>query len=333
MMEEVEQPEPEEDRIYEYLLDSGAINDVHAVAESIASSSATDWSADDGDADGAQRIADRLLEQNGDDVDRVLAAIVRDARLAADVRLVDGQWTGLLDIGPGRTPRQTFRNLNALARFPFTYDTYTGSYFRKLTKGLEYAYAIDDYFVPAGRVYAKLVDAAPDPACAVESFESLCEATHLRYLRPDLGKSVTAVCLLIRCLAAVCFRYAGSKSVRSAVTEFVTTVIRTDTLHRVNGRPRDRRSVAASPYAILCCVDPTARWFDRVRRYHSCRSAFFECLDGDRNLFKTVVSGFFHWMTEPIVPNRSDNNGATTVIRYKIQPPDNARYPFFFYLR
>lgn len=313
-MDETERPDAEEDRIFEYLLDSGVLNDVHAVAESIAGSSTADWSGDDDDA---QRIADRLLEQNAADVDRALEAIVRDARLAADVRLVDGRWTGLLDVGPGRSPRQTIRNLDALARLPFAYDTYAGTYFRKLTKGLEQAYAADAFFAPAGRVYAKLVDEAPDPDCAAESFGSLCEATHLRCLRPDFGKSVAAVCLLIRCLATVCVRCAGSKSVRSAVAEFVATVIRTDALHRLTGRPQDHlhRSDAASPYAILCCADPTARWFDRVCRYHSCRSAFFECLDGDRNLLKTVVSGFLHWMAEPIIPNRSDMNGTATVVR------------------
>ncbi|VVC26294.1 Hypothetical protein CINCED_3A008871 [Cinara cedri] len=317
-MEEVEQSDTEEDRIYEYLLDSGALNDVHAVAESIASSSTTDWSADGSESEDARRIADRLLEQNAEDVDRALEAIVRDARLATDVRLVDGRWTELLDIGPGRTPRQTLRNLDALARLPFAYDTYAGQYFRKLTKGLEHAYAVDAFFVPAGRVYAKLVDVAPDPDCATESFGSLCEATHLRCLRPDLSKSVAAVCLLIRCMATICVRCAGSKSVRSAVTEFVATVIRANALHRPTGRSQDHppRSDMTSPYAILYCADPTARWFDRVSRYHSCRSAFFDCLDGDRNLLKIVVSGFFHWMTEPIIPSKSDKNSATTVIRY-----------------
>jgi len=289
----------DEDRLYDYLLDSGVLDDVKTVAESVvgsasmSSSSAVDAAEDDPDADDdARRIADRLLEQNADDVERALNAIVRDLRLAAAEpgQLVDYRWPGLLDLHAGQPPRKTLRNLNALLRLPFTYDTYTGAYFHKLTKGLERTFAVDAFFHATVLVYAKLVDAAPDLEGAVESFGSLCEAVRLRCLRSrDFGKSVTSVCLLTRCLRAICKRASGSKNVKPAVVEFVATV---------SGDAGEHRG----PYAILCCADPTARWFDRVSKCYSSRSVFFECLHGDGRLLKTVVSSFFHWITAPKIP-------------------------------
>jgi len=284
----------DDDSLYEYLVDSGVLNDVKTVAESVVSlsSSASRTAADvDGPADSdARRIADRLLEQNADDVERALDAIVRNMRLATEPgQLVDYRWPRLLDVRPGQPPRKTLRNLNALVRLPFTYDTYTGAYFRQLTKGLEQTVVVDAFFEPTVRVYAKLVDTAPDMESAVESFGSLCEATHLRCLRQDVGKAVACVCLLTRCLSAVCKRGAGTKNAKAAVFEFVATV----------GADPGKYN---SPYAILCCADPTARWFDRVSKCYSSRSAFFACLDGDRRLLNAVVSSFFHWMVDPDIP-------------------------------
>lgn len=295
----------EDDFLYDYLLDTGVLNDVHTVAESIVSSSSVSSSVDldhsDVDVeDDARRVADRLLDQNAEDVERALDAIVRNVNLATDAgQLVDFRWPQLLDIGPGRTPRKTLRNLNALVRLPFTYDTYTGAYFRKLTKGLEQTIVVDAFFEPTVRVYAKLVDTAPDFESAAEGFGSLCEATHLRCLRQDFGKSVTSVCLLMRCLTAVCKRGAGSKNLKPAIVEFVATVM---------ANPNKDNS----PYVILCCADPTAQWFDRVAKFHSSRSAFFECLDGDRALLKTVVASFYNWMTEPKIP-KSEKKSAVVV--------------------
>jgi len=266
-------------RLYEYLLDCGAFNDVQSLAESIVGS--TDWSSDldggggdDADKDDdsvARRIADRLLEQNADDVDRALDAAVRDCLLATGSagRLVDRRWPGLVDIGPGRPARDTARSLNALLRLPFTYDTYAGPYFRRLTEGLSRALSADVHFGLAIRAYAKLVDSAPDPETAAESFGSLCEAAHARCLlrqRRDFGKTVTAVSLTARCLAAVCGRAAGCRAaVKPAVVEFVAAVA---------DDPGGR-----GPYAVLCCADPTATWFDAVSKYHSSRSVFFQVSD------------------------------------------------------
>ncbi|KAE9537938.1 hypothetical protein AGLY_005910 [Aphis glycines] len=287
------------------------------VAESIVGS--TDWSSDldgggddvDDDADDdsvARRIADRLLEQNADDVDRALDAAVRDCLLATGSagRLVDRRWPGLVDIGPGRSARDTARSLNALLRLPFTYDTYAGPYFRRLTDGLSRALSGDVHFGLAVRAYAKLVDAAPDPETAAESFGSLCEAAHARCLlrqRRDFGKTVSAVSLTVRCLSAVCGRAAGCRAaVKPAVVEFVATVA---------ADPGGR-----GPYAVLCCADPTATWFDAVSKYHSSRSVFFQCLDGDRKLLRAVVSGFHEWIVEPEIPRRSDDADIATVVRY-----------------
>lgn len=262
-------------RLYEYLLDSGALNDVHALAESIVGSSVSSCDLNDGgdddDEDAARRIADRLLELNADDVDRALDAAVRDALLATGSagRLVDRRWPGLVDIGPGRPARDIARSLNALVRLPFTYDTYAGAYFRRLTDGLCRAVSADVHFGLAVRVYAKLVDMAPDPETAAESFGSLCEATHARCLlrqRRDFGNTVAAVSLTVRCLSAVCKRAAGCRgAIKPAIVEFVATIA---------ADPGGR-----GPYAVLCCTDPTAVWFDTVSKYHSSRSAFFQVSD------------------------------------------------------
>ncbi|XP_026818694.1 uncharacterized protein LOC113557398 [Rhopalosiphum maidis] len=306
-------------RLYDYLLDSGAFDDVRALAESIVGSSVSssdvdgaggDDGDDDDDDDGAvaRRIADRLLEQNADDVDRALDAAVRDALLATGSagRLVDHRWPGLVDIGPGRLARDTARSLNALLRLPFTYDTYTGAYFRRLTDGLSRAVSADVHFSLAIRVYAKLVDTAPDPESAAESYGSLCEATHARCLlrqRRDFGKTVTAVSLTARCLSVVIKRAAGCRgAVKPAIVEFVATIA---------ADPGGR-----GPYAVLCCADPTATWFDTVSKYHSSRSVFFQCLDGDRKLLRAVVSGFHEWIVEPEIPRRSDDTDIAAVVRY-----------------
>lgn len=297
----------EDDLLYDYLLDTGVLNDVHTVAESIVSSSSVSSSADLDNSDldfedDARRVADRLLDQNSEDVERALDAIVRNVKLATEAgQLVDFRWSQLLDIGPGRPPRKTLRNLNALVRLPFTYDTYTGAYFRKLTKGLEQTIVVDAFFESTVHVYAKLVDMAPDFESAAESFESLCEATHLRCLRQDFGKSVTSVCLLMRCLSVICKRGSGSKNIKPAIVEFVTTVM---------ANPNKDNS----PYVIFCCADPTAQWFNCVSKFHSSRSAFFECLDGDRALLKTVVSSFYNWMTEPKIPKSEKKS--VVVVKY-----------------
>jgi len=269
-----ERADADDGRLYEYLLDSGALNDdVHTLAESIVGSSVSlsdgDGDDDDDDADTvARRIADRLLDRNADDVDRALDAAVRDAMLATGSagRLADRRWPGLVDIGPGRSARDTARSLNALLRLPFTYDTYAGAYFRRLTDGLSGAVSSDVHFGLAVRVYAKLVDTAPDPESAAESFGSLCGAAHARCAlrqRRDFRKTVAAVSLTARCLSAVCRRAAGCRgAVKPAVVEFVATIA---------ADPGGR-----GPYAVLCCVDPTATWFDTVSKYHSSRSAFFQ---------------------------------------------------------
>lgn len=311
----------EQEFLYDYLLDSGVLNDVHAVAESIVdgsslksdAGSAASWSSfgsgsvddnNDDDVDAARRIADRLLEQSAEEVERALDAIVRDVKLSAagaGQQLVDFRWPQLSDVGGGRSPRDTGRTLDALLRLPFTYDTYAGTYFRKLTGGLERAMMEDAFFGSCARVYAKLVDAAPDVDAAAESFGSLCEATHVRCLRGhDFRKSVAAVCLTVRCLSAVCTRGDGTatKNVKPAVAEFVATLAAT----------RDRN---CGPYAILCCADPEATWFDRVSRFAASRLAFFQCLDsGDRKLLKTVVGSFTGWMAEPKIPDHMDRKSA-----------------------
>lgn len=301
----------DDDSLYDYLLEAGGVlNDVRTVAESVVSSSSiSSWSAvtvTDSE-DEARRIADRLLEENAEVVERAVDEIVRHAaesgRLAVDFR-----WPPQpLDLlRPGRPPRDVLRVLNALLRLPFTYDTYAGTYFHKLVKGLERTVTVDALFVPTVRVYAKLVDAAPDSESAVESFGSLCQATRALCMRhADFAKSVTSVCLLARCLSAVCRRGAGSKNVKQAVVEFVAAVVGADP--------------DGGPYAVLCCADPTARWFDPVAKYYSCRSAFFQCLDGDRTLLNRVVSSFFHWITEPRIPVGSETTTATAVdvaVRY-----------------
>ncbi|XP_022179280.1 uncharacterized protein LOC111039925 [Myzus persicae] len=310
--EDVDDPDG---RLYEYLLDSGVLNDVHTLAESIVGSSVSSSDVDCGDDDNnndsdsvARRIADRLLEQNADDVERALDAAVRDVLLATGsaARLVDHRWPGLVDIGPGRLARDTTRSLNALVRLPFTYDTYMGAYFRRLTDGLSRAVSADVHFGLAVRVYAKLVDMAPDPESAAESFSSLCEATHARCLlrhRRDFSKTVAAVSLTARCLSVVCRRAAGCRAaVKSAVVEFVATIA---------ADPGGR-----GPYAVLCCADPIATWFDTVSKYHSSRSAFFQCLEGDRRLLRAVVSGFHEWIAEPEIPRRSDDADIAAVVRY-----------------
>ncbi|KAL4098666.1 hypothetical protein QTP88_023218 [Uroleucon formosanum] len=311
---EAEDVDDPDGRLYEYLLDSGVLNDVHALAESIVGSSvpSSDVDGDDDentDTDSvARRIADRLLEQNADDVERALDAAMRDALLVTGSagRLVDHRWPRLVDIGPGRLARDTTRSLNALVRLPFTYDTYMGAYFRRLTDGLSRAVSVDAHFGLAIRVYAKLVDMAPDPESAAESFSSLCEATHARCLlrqRRDFGKTVAAVSLMARCLSVVCRRAAGCRgAVKPAVVEFVATVA--------------SDSGGRGPYAVLCCADPTATWFDTVSKYHSSRSSFFQCLDGDRRLLRAVVSGFHEWIAEPEIPRRSDIADIATVVRY-----------------
>uniref|UniRef100_A0A2S2QY77 Protein broad-minded n=1 Tax=Sipha flava TaxID=143950 RepID=A0A2S2QY77_9HEMI len=312
----------DQDRLYEYLLDSGVLNDVHTLAESAVSTASStgllraDDGADDGDED-ARQIADRLLDRNADDFERALDAVVRNARLAVEHQLVDFRWPQLTELtGPGRPAavRKTLRNLNALVRLPFTCDTYATAYFRKLTKGLEHAMSVDAFFELTARVYAKLVHAAPDFESAAESFMSLCEATHLRYQRRRVkstevgGKSVAAVCLLARCLSVVCKRgaAAGSKHVKPSVIEFVATVAGCGA--HDNGD---------TPYAALCRAQPTAEWFDHVAKYGCSRSAYFACLDGDRKLLKAVVSSLVGWMAEPQVPGRGDGGGHdAAVVRY-----------------
>lgn len=271
---EAEDVDDPDGRLYEYLLDSGVLNDVHTLAESIVGSSVSSSDVDGVDDDNndtdsvARRIADRLLEQNADDVERALDAAVRDALLATGsaARLVDNRWPGLVDIGPGRLARDTTRSLNALVRLPFTYDTYMGAYFRRLTDGLSRAVSVDVHFGLAVRVYAKLVDMAPDPESAAESFSSLCEATHARCMlrqRREFAKTVAAVSLMARCLSLVCKRAAGCRgAVKPVVVEFVATIA---------ADPGGR-----GPYAVLCCADPTATWFDTVSKYYSSRSAFFQ---------------------------------------------------------
>lgn len=297
-----------QDRLYDCLLDSGVLNDVHTLAESVVST-VPSAELQEEDGEDAQRIADRLLERNADDIDRALDAVVRNARLAVECQLVDVRWPQLTEImGPGRPAagRETLRRLDALVRLPFTCDTYAGQCFRQLTKGLERAMSVDEFFGPAARVYAKLVHAAPDVEGAAESFVSLCEATHLRCQRRHrdtaaVAKSVAAVCLLAECLSAVCRRGAaagGSKHVKPAVVEFVATVA---------AGCRGTRDDAVSPYAVLCRADPTAEWFGRgVARYGCSRSAYFACLRGDWTLLKAVVADLVGWMAEPLAPGSGD---------------------------
>lgn len=302
----------DQDRLYDYLLDNDVLNDVHTLAESVVSTVPSEELLQEDDED-AQRVADRLLERNADDIERALDAVVRNAKLAVECQLVDFRWPQLADVGPGRPAagRNALRNLNALARLPFTYDTYAGAYFQKLTKGLEHAMSVDALFEPTACVYAKLVHAAPDFESAAESFMSLCEATHLRcQCRHDAdggSKPVAAVCLMAGCLSAVCRRgaAAGSKHVKPAVVEFVATVAGCSS-----------RDDAVSPYAVLCRADPTAEWFDHVARYGCSRSAFFGCLDGDQKLLKTVVSSFVGWMAEPQVPEGGGALNRATTVRY-----------------
>lgn len=320
-------------RLYDYLLDVGVLNDVHAVAESIVSSSTL--SSDDA-ANGARRTAERLLDRNSDFVDRALDAVVRDAeRLLTSQsqrrrrsggatsrpspRLpmsAGGGPTSNLDIGPGRPVRDTLRHLEALARLPLAQDAYAGTQFRRLTKGLEWTLsAADAFFGPTLRVYARLVDGAPDAEAAAESFGSLCEAVHHRLVRRDPAKCAASVRLLIGCLSGVCRRGgAGSrKHVRPAIVEIVAAVVAT----------ADGGDLAASTdhsdggglYAALCCVDPTATWFDAVARRLSSRSAFFECLHGDRRLLKYAVASFVWWMAEPVIPDAAASETGT-VVRY-----------------
>lgn len=322
-------------RLYDYLLDVGVLNDVHTVAESIVSSSTL--TSDDA-ANGARRTAERLLDRNSDFVDRALDAVVRDAgRLLTG----QGQWrrrsggpnsrpssrlpvsaggggggpTSNLDLGPGRPVRDTLRHLDALARLPLARDAYAGPRFRRLTKGLEWTLsAADAFFGPTLRVYAGLVDGAPDAEAAAESFGSLCEAAHHRLVRRDPAKCAASVRLLIGCLSGVCRRGgAGSrKHVRPAIVEFMAAVVATAD----GGDP-----VASTDhsdgglYAALCCVDPTATWFDAVARRLSSRSAFFECLHGDRTLLKYAVASFVRWMAEPVIPDASAR-GTGSVVGY-----------------
>lgn len=156
----------------------------------------------------------------------------------------------------------------------------------------------DSLFGPCARVYAKLVDSAPDADGAAESFGSLCEATHVRCLRGgrDFRKTAAAVCLTARCLSTVCRRGtacgASAKSaVRPAVAEFVAMLTATRDRHR-------------GPYAVLCCADPEARWFDRVARSAASRSAFLQCLDGGdrKQLLRTAVADLADWTAEPRIP-------------------------------
>lgn len=307
-----------DDGLYDYLLDNGVLSDdVRAVAESIVASASSDddWlrrsAAEHGEDEDARArlIADRLLDRNAADVDRELDAIVRRAGLADGVQLADCRWPRLpADAGPGRRPaRDALRDLNALARLPFSYDTYAGPFFRRLASGLEHAVTVDALFAAAARVYAKLVDAAPDPETAVESFASLCEAARLRCQSGrDFGKSVAAVCLAARCWPHVCKRAAavGSKRVKLAAAEFAAVLA-------ARGPDKDR-----SPYAVLCCADPTARWFGRVAKYHAARSAVLECLAGDRRLLKTVVAGLVDWLAEPRVPRGRAESSGSVVVAY-----------------
>lgn len=317
----------EQEFLYDYLLDSGVLNDVHTVVESIVDGSSLKSGAgsaaprsgfgsgsvdDNDDVDAARRIADRLLEQSAEEVERALDSIVRDLKLSAAGagQLVDFRWPQLSDVGGGRSARDTSRTLDALLRLPFTYDTYAGTYFRKLTRGLERAILEDAFFGSCARVYAKLVDAAPDADAAAESFGSLCEATHVRCLRGHgIRKSVAAVCLTVRCLTAVCTRgdCTAARNVKPAVAEFVATLAAT----------RDRN---CGPYAILCCADPEAIWFDQVSRFAASRFAFFQCLDsGDRKLLKTVVGSFTNWMAEPKIPDHMDRKSTSfslAVVKY-----------------
>lgn len=43
---------------------------------------------------------------------------------------------------------------------------------------------------------------------------------------------------------------------------------------------------------------------------------FPQCLDGDRKLLRTVVSGFHEWIVEPEIPRRSDDADIASVVRY-----------------
>lgn len=321
-----------QDTLYECLLDSGVLDDVRAVAESIvdgspsssSSGSAAGAVADCGDDDEddedaeARRIADRLLERNADAVERALDTIARDAKLAAVSvgagRPVDLRWP--LPSG-GRDARRT---LDALVRWPFAGGTYTGPHFRKLTRGLERAMSDDALFGPCARAYAKLVDAAPDVDGAVESFASLCEAVHVRCARgrgAHFGNTVAAVCLTARCLAAVCGRVArtgaAAKRVKPAVAEFAAA------LGTATATSRDR--VTRDPYAVLCCADPGARWFGQVSRCAASRSSFFQCLAaGDRQLLRAVVGSLADWTAEPAVlsarSHPSTSRLSATVVRY-----------------
>lgn len=156
----------------------------------------------------------------------------------------------------------------------------------------------DALFGPCAHVYAKLVDSAPDADGAAESFGSLCEATHVRCLRGgDFRKSVAAVCLTARCLSAVCRRtaaagsFAPKSATRPAVAEFVALLTANRDRHR-------------GPYAVLCCADPEARWFDHVARSAASRSAFLQCLDGGdrKQLLRTAVADLAEWTADPRIP-------------------------------
>ncbi|XP_050421307.1 uncharacterized protein LOC126833806 [Adelges cooleyi] len=291
-----------DDGLHEFLLDSGVLNEMHTVIDSVVKSSVTAADLEDSDA---REIAERLLELNADDIDGRLDALVRDAKVQLIGQSADGRWPDLLDFESG--PRQTARNLSALCRLPFTYDTYAGPYFQRLTKGLEQCVSVDALFEPAAHVYAKLVDAAPDCETAVESFASLCEAAHLRCRRrpaPDADNTITAVCLMLRCLAVVCRRGASCKSVKPAVVEFVAAVT------------YDHGHDNGGVYGILCRADPTARWFDHLSRSSLTRTAFFECLRSDRRFLKTLVSGFFGWMAEPIIPKTTADGRGVDATKY-----------------
>lgn len=319
----------DEDRTYERLVDAGVLDDVRALAESIVScssvssaASSVESSSSSSQEERARLIADRLLEQNTDDVERALDAVMRDVGLADGGPRTPAHfrsWPGLLPaLGPGRPARDAARALRALARLPLAGgDTYAGPHFRRLTAGLERAVCVDATFEPAARVYARLLAAAPDAETAAETFASLCAAAHLRCARrgggtaaADPAKSVAVVCLAAQCLRAVCGRCAAHpKHVKPAVVEFVAAV----------AADADRER---SVYAILCCADPAAAWFDPVAKRWSARTAFFQCLVGDRRLLKAVVSSFVRWMAEPDVPpplgdaGMDEKRSSAAVVRY-----------------
>ncbi|XP_050545245.1 uncharacterized protein LOC126907730 isoform X2 [Daktulosphaira vitifoliae] len=292
-----------DESLQEFLIDSGALNEVHSLVESLVESSVT---TDDleGDED-AHQIANKLLELNGEDLETRLDALVRDAKLHYIGQVADGRWPELLEFESN--DRQAIRNLNALYRLPFTFDTYSGTFFQRLTKGLEYCITVDPLFEPALRIYAKLVNSALDCETTVESFASLCEAVHLRCCRRpplDQDKTIALTCLMIKCLPAVCHRGVCSKNVKPAVVEFVAAV------------SYDYQHDVGCAYSILCRADPIACWFNYISKNSSIRTAFFDCLHADKRFMKTVLSGFLGWMRDPKIPKMTTDIRSVEVIRY-----------------